>query len=190
MKLGLSKIKDNLLKNLIPNRQLFFFTDGENLFDESQNKIFVENVKAGLRQAEWFKIPVYIFSPCADLNPQNYHSYDWAKEIPINYLDLMTAVRKLIHKDFKTPYLNILAENSSAKNLTFEVPITAPDHLKIFLLSSGAGEIVNLQKIHFEELGIIFEGKTPPRTQFRLKIIQPVLLQKNELVEQGQRIEI
>ena len=102
----------------------------------------------------------------------------------------MTAVRTLIHNDFKTPYLNILAENSSAKNLTFEVPITAPDHLKIFLLSSGAGEIVNLQKIHFEELGIIFEGKTPPRTQFRLKIIQPVLLQKNELVEQGQRVEI
>ena len=72
----------------------------------------------------------------------------------------MTAVRTLIHNDFKTPYLNILAENSSAKNLTFEVPITAPDHLKIFLLSSGAGEIVNLQKIHFEELGIIFEGNT------------------------------
>ena len=81
MKLGLSKIKDNLLKNLIPNRQLFFFTDGENLFDESQNKIFVENVKAGLRQAEWFKIPVYIFSPRADLNPQNYHSYDYSDKL-------------------------------------------------------------------------------------------------------------
>ena len=105
---------DILSKKFDTDRAIIFFTDGENLLDEtSQTATFVENIKAGLRQAKWLGIPVYILSLRADINPQNYHSYDWAKEIPLNYLDLMTAVRTIMHNDFQTPHLNILEENSA-----------------------------------------------------------------------------
>jgi len=165
---------DILSKKFETDRAIIFFTDGENLLDEnSQNATFVENIKAGLRQAKWLGIPVYILSLRADINPQNYHSYDWAKEIPLNYLDLMTAVRTIMHNDFQTPHLNILEENTAEKNLTFEVPITAPDRLKILLLSSSAGnaDILNFENVPSVKRNFvkIFELNAPQKNKFEIR---------------------
>ncbi len=165
---------DILSKKFDTERAIIFFTDGENLLDEtSQTAMFVENVKAGLRQAKWLGIPVYILSLRADINPKNYHSYDWAKEIPLNYLDLMTAVRTIIHNNFQTPHLNILAENTAEKNLTFEIPITAPDNLKILLLSSSAGnaELLNIENVSSVKKNFvkIFDLNAPKTNQFELR---------------------
>lgn len=165
---------DILSKKFETDRAIIFFTDGENLLDEnSQNATFVENIKAGLRQAKWLGIPVYILSLRADINPQNYHSYDWAKEIPLNYLDLMTAVRTIMHNDFQTPHLNILEENTAEKILTFEVPITAPDRLKILLLSSSAGnaDILNFENVPSVKKNFvkIFELNAPQKNKFEIR---------------------
>lgn len=131
---------DTLSQKFDVEKTIIFFTDGENLLDNAaQNQMFAENVKAALKQAEWLGIPVYIISLRADVNPQNYHSYEWAKEIPINYRDLMTTVRTITHNDFKTPHIQILSENFPGRDLTFEVPIADADKLKILLLSSSAG---------------------------------------------------
>ena len=164
---------DILSKKFNTERAIIFFTDGENLLDKSsKNAMFVENVKAGLRQAKWLGIPVYILSLRSDLNPKNYHSYEWAKEIPLNYLDLMTAVRTIIHNEFKTPYINILATNSAPKNFSFEVPITAPDRLKILLLSSSAGkaEIENIKTVSRVDKNFlkVFEVDAPLTNKFEL----------------------
>lgn len=131
---------DILSKKFNTEKAIIFFNDGENLLDEStHNRHFVENFNAGLRQAKEFDTSVYIFSLRADDTPQNYHSYSGAKEIPVNYLDLMTAVRTLIHNDFRTPHIQLSTSNLSEGILIFENPIESPDHLKISLLSSSPG---------------------------------------------------
>ena len=169
---------DILSKKFDTDRAIIFITDGENLLDrESQNEIFVENVKAGLKQAQWLGIPVYILSLRADVNPQNYHSYEWAKEIPINYLDLMTTIRTIIHNDLQAPHATILGTNISKNNLSFEVPIAAPEKLKILLMTSSAGnaELLNVEKTTETKRDFVkvFEITAPKTNQFELAVDYP-----------------
>ena len=169
---------DILSQKFNTDRTIIFFTDGENLLDEkSQNIMFVENVKAGLRQAQWLGIPVYILSLRADVNPQNYHSYEWAKEIPLNYLDLMSAIRTIFHNDFKTPHLEIFTKNISNNNLEFEVPISNPEKLKIILLSSSAGNATlnnfsNVASVKRNFINI-FELNAPTTNKFEMTTNYP-----------------
>lgn len=169
---------DILSKKFDTDRAIIFVTDGENLLDrESQNEIFVENVKAGLKQAQWLGIPVYILSLRADVNPQNYHSYEWAKEIPINYLDLMTTIRTIIHNDLHAPHVTILGTNVSQNNLSFEVPIATPEKLKILLMTSSAGkaELLNVEKTTETKRDFVkvFEITAPKTNQFELAVDYP-----------------
>lgn len=169
---------DSLSQRFDDSKTIIFITDGENLLDTtSQNEMFVENVKAALKQAQWLNIPVYILSLRSDVNPQNYHSYEWAKEIPMNYLNLMTTIRTIIHNDLHTPHIPILVTNVSNENLTFEVPIAAPEKLKILAVSSSAGsaELLNAEKVSTvnRKFVKIFELDAPNSNKFEIAVDYP-----------------
>ena len=169
---------DMLSDKFHTERHIILFTDGENLLDRSeQNLRSVENFRAGLEQAKWLGIPVYILSLRYDENPPNYHSYgNYAREIPTHYRDLMTAVRTIVHDDFNSPHIELPIKNQTTGNLQCEVPVRA-DRLKIFLLSSNAGSAdlkgMSAKKIVNESFVKTFEGAPYPKNKFELALRYP-----------------
>lgn len=169
---------DMLSNKFHTERYIIIFTDGENLLDKSeQNLRSVENFRAGLEQAKWLGIPVYILSVRYDENPPNYHSYgNYAREIPTHYRDLMTTMRTIVHDDFHTPHIELPIENLTSGNLQCEVPVRA-DRLKIFLLSSNAGNVelkgMSAEKIVDATFTKIFVAESSPPSKFELALKYP-----------------
>ena len=169
---------DMLSNKFHTERYIILFTDGENLLDSSeQNLRSVENFRAGLEQAKWLGIPVYILSLRYDENPPNYHSYgNYAREIPTHYRDLMTAVRTIVHNDFHAPHIELPIKNLTSGDLQCEVPVLA-DRLKIFLLSSNVGNVelkeMSAKNIVKESFVKTFEGAPYPKNKFELALKYP-----------------
>ncbi len=169
---------DMLSNKFHTERYIILFTDGENLLDSSeQNLRSVENFRAGLEQAKWLGIPVYILSLRYDENPPNYHSYGtYAREIPTHYRDLMTTVRTIVHNDFHAPHIELPIKNLTAGDVQCEVPVLA-DRLKILLLSSNAGSAelkeMSAKKIVNESFVKTFEGAPYPKSKFELALNYP-----------------
>lgn len=169
---------DMLSNKFHTERYIIIFTDGENLLDKSeQNLRSVENFRAGLEQAKWLGIPVYILSLRYDENPPNYHSYgNYAREIPTHYRDLMTTIRTIVHDDFRVPYIELPLKNLTSGDLQCEVPVRA-DRLKIFLLSSNQGTVklkdMSAEKIVDATFTKIFNAESSPPSKFELALKYP-----------------
>ena len=169
---------DMLSNKFHTERYIIFFTDGENLLDKSERNLrSVENFRAGLEQAKWLGIPVYILSLRYDENPSNYRSYGkYAREIPTHYRDLMTTVRTIVHNDFHTPHIELPIKNSTSGELQCEVPVRA-DGLKILLLSSNSGKVelkdMSAGKIVDATFVKIFDAKSLSRSKFELALKYP-----------------
>lgn len=175
---GLLSAIDMLSNKFHTERYIILFTDGENLLDKSERNLrSVENFRAGLEQAKWLGIPVYILSVRYDENPPNYHSYgNYAREIPTHYRDLMTTMRTIVHDDFRVPHIELPIKNQTSGDLQCEVPVFA-DRLKIFLLSSNAGSVelkgMSAEKIVDANFIKIFDARSSPPSKFELALKYP-----------------
>lgn len=169
---------DMLSNKFHTERYIIIFTDGGNLLNKSeQNLRSVENFLAGLEQAKWLGISVYILSLRYDENPPNYHSYgNYAREIPTHYRDLMTTMRTIVHDDFHVPHIELPIKNQTTGDLQCEVPIRA-DRLKIFLLSSSPGSVelkgMSAGKIVDANFVKIFNAEFSPQSKFELALKYP-----------------
>lgn len=134
---------DMLTPKFNTERNIIFIGNGEiSLADDLQTLQSVKNFQAGLEQASWANISVFIINLRYSGNPANYHSFsDFAKkEIPIPHTELMTTLRTIFHNDFKSPFKNLFESIPSEKNLSVKIPdLSSSERIKLFLISSGPG---------------------------------------------------
>ena len=138
---GLLTAIDMLSPKFNELRDIVFITDGE--IKDAQSE---ENFKAGLKQAQWLKIPVYLVNLRHDVNPQNYRDYNTVIYLPINYNELLTTLRTILQGDFRTPHISLPTNNLMNGTLSFKVPVTSADNVKISLFSTKSGK-AHLQNI-------------------------------------------
>lgn len=123
-------------------RNIIVISNGEiALKDSAATLKSWEDFNACLQQAKWLGISVYVVKLNYFGAPQNYHSFAHdAKEMPGDWLDMMTTLRALMFDTFGAPHMQ-LPLNSVAQGKFFcEVPIRSARRLKFFLLSSNRGE--------------------------------------------------
>ena len=169
---GLLTAIDMLSPKFNTERDIIFITDGE-----INNLQSSTNFKAGLDQAKWLGISVYLIDLRHNVNPKHYREYDNVKFLPINYNELLTTMRTILQGDFHTPHISLPTNNLTSGDLKFEVPITSAKRLKISLFSSKAGnaQLKNIQPSNkFQgDFVKIFEVKSPSTTEFEIGIDYP-----------------
>ena len=170
---GLLAAIDMLTPKFNTQRDIIFITSGENLNAQSET-----NFLAGLKQTNWLGISVYYVNLRHDVDPKYYRLYnDTTKEIPINYLELMTTIRTIIQGDWRTPRITLPINNLTTGTLNFEVPVTSAEGLKISLLSSSAGyaTLKNVQPEFSVQGRFIkfFNVKAPSTNNFEIEINYP-----------------
>ena len=131
---GLLTAIDMLSPKFNTQRDIIFITNGD--FNNAQS---AENFKAGLKQASWLGIPVYLIDLRYNVNPQNYREYEGVKFLPINYNELLTTIRTILQGDWHLPHISLPTNNLTSGTLKFELPVTSAKHLKISLFSSKTG---------------------------------------------------
>ena len=169
---GILTAIDMLSPKFNTQRDIIFITDGE--ISDSQS---AENFKAGLKQAQWLGISVYLIDLRHNVDPKNYREYDAVKILPINYNELLTTMRTVLQGDFQTPHISLPTNNLTGGFLRFELPITSAEHLKITLFSTKPGT-AHLEKI---SPGNIFQGnyvkifdiKSPSTNSFEIGVTYP-----------------
>lgn len=136
-----------------------------------------EDFNACLQQAKWLGISVYVVKLRYFGAPQNYHSFAHdAKEIPGDYLDLMTTLRTLMFDTFHAPHMELPITNATQGNFFCEVPIFPTNSLKFFLLSSNPG-IAELKsksdEIISKDFAKIFKLNAPNANIFEFNVNYP-----------------
>ena len=131
---GLLSAIDMLSPKFNTQRDIILITDGE--ISDSQS---ATNFKAGLKQAQWLGISVYLIDLRHNVDPKNYREYDTVKILPINYNELLTTLRTIIQGDFHAPHISLPTNDLTSGTLNFTVPVTSPEHLKFTLFSIKPG---------------------------------------------------
>lgn len=158
-------------------RNIIVISNGEIALDDPAATLKSwEDFNACLQQAKWLGISVYVVKLRYFGAPQNYHSFAHdAKEMPGDYLDLMTTLRTLLFDKFHTPHLE-LPINSSQGKFFCEVPIFPANSLKFSLLSSNPG-VAALQskpdEIIDENFVKVFTINAPSANNFEFDINYP-----------------
>lgn len=167
---------DMLTPKYNTERNIIFIGNGEISLDDSvQTLQSVKNFQAGLEQARWENISVYILNLRHEGDPENQHSYySRAKEIPIPHTELMTALRTIIHNDFHAPYINLFEERTSEKNLSAKIPVTSAKNIKLSLISSNAGDATLENSAAMSGRYVnIFEINSPQAKNFEIALNYP-----------------
>ncbi|MBR5913080.1 MAG: VWA domain-containing protein [Selenomonadaceae bacterium] len=168
---GLLTAIDILSPKFNTQRDIIFITNGNIQSPQSTN-----NFKAGLDQAKWLGISVYLVELRHDANPQNYKPYeDHVKFLPVNYKELMTTIRTIIQGDFHSPFITLPTNHLTQGTLNFESPVESARHLKICLLSSNIGK-TNLKNFTPDIQGKfinIFEIDSPSTNNFEFEVDYP-----------------
>ena len=169
---GLLTAIDMLTPKFNTQRDIIFITDGE--ISDAQS---TQNFQAGLKQAQWLNIPVYLVDLRHNAEPQHYREYDAVKFLPINYNELLTTLRTILQGDFKTPHIALPTNNVISGSLKFTVPVTAADHLKISLFSikPGSAKLNNVKEdnIFHGNNEKIFDVTSPSSNEFEFDINFP-----------------
>jgi len=159
-------------------RNIIVISNGEiALSDPAATLKSWEDFNACLHQAKWLGISVYVVKLRYFGAPQNYHSFARdAKEIPGDYLDLMTTLRTLMLDTFHTPHLQLPTPNQTQGKFFCEVPIFPAKQLKFSLLSSnpGVAELKSTSdEIVDEEFVKVFKLNAPNANAFEFNINYP-----------------
>ena len=169
---GLLTAIDMLTPKFNTQRDIIFITDGT--IADAQS---VQNFQAGLKQAQWLNISVYLIDLRHNAEPINYREYDAVKFLPINYNELLTTLRTILQGDFKTPHISLPTYNVMNDQLKFTVPVTAPDHLKISLFSIKPGSAkldgVKPDNIFYGNHVKIFDLNSPANNEFEMDLDFP-----------------
>lgn len=169
---GILTALDMLTPKFNTQRAIIFITDGE--ISDAQSET---NFKAGLKQAQWLGIPIYLIDLRHNVDPKNYREYDSVKVLPINYNELLTTIRTIVQGDFKAPHIALPTYNVMSGELKFIVPVNDADHLKISLFSIKPG---NAKLKHVQSDNIfqgnyvkIFDINSPKTNSFEIDIDYP-----------------
>ena len=169
---GLLTAIDMLTPKFNTQRDIIFITNGD-----ITNAQSMQNFQAGLKQAQWLNIPVYLIDLRHNAEPINYREYDAIKFLPINYNELLTTLRTILQGDFKTPHISLPTNNVISGPLNFTVPVTAADHLKISLFSikQGSAQLKNVKpdNIFYGNHVKIFDLNSPATNSFEMNIDFP-----------------
>lgn len=141
--------------------------------DEASGEQSAKNFQAGLEQARWLGIKVYLVELRHDVKPR-YKLYDNVKFLPINSKEMLTTMRTILQGDFHTPHIELPTNNLTQGTIKFEVPIKARRY-KICLLSSSVGSaaLKNYTPAIQGKFINIFEIDNPPQNNFELEIDYP-----------------
>ena len=175
---ALLKAVDVLASKFHTEKIIVVISNGEIfLNDSAAAQKSLKEFQAGLQQAKWLNIPVYILNLRYFGDAQNYHSFAAdAKEIPCAYSELMTTLRTVIHDEFHSSPLTLTPQNPQGQ-FTFNVPFVAANKVQLMLLSSNDGNaaLTNLQadKITDKDFIKIFEVNSPPTNEFSLSLNFP-----------------
>lgn len=168
----------NMFKlNYGSERNIIVISNGEiALNDPAATLKSWEDFNACLQQAKWLGISVYVVKLRYFGAPQNYHSFAHdAKEIPGDYLDLMTTLRALMFDTFHAPHLELPISTTQGKFFS-EVPIFPAKSLEFFLLSSNPG-VAKLRsqsdKVIDEDFAQAFKLNAPNANVFEFDINYP-----------------
>ena len=169
---GILTAIDMLTPKFNTERHIIFITDGE--ITDAQS---MQNFKAGLKQAQWLGISIYLVDLRHNVDPKNYREYDAVKILPINYNELLTTIRTILQGDFKASHISLPTGNFTNGTLNFEVPITSIKRVKISLFSSKAGTayLENIQPNNsFQgDFVKIFDIDSPQSSEFEIDINYP-----------------
>ena len=158
-------------------RNIIVISNGEiALSDPAATLKSWEDFNACLQQAKWLDIAVYVVKLRYFGAPQNYHSFAHdAKEIPGDYLDLMTTLRTLMFDTFHAPHLELSPKNLTQGKFFCEVPIFPTDRLKFSLLSSnqGVAELKSDSDVIAGNFVKIFKLNAPTANEFEFDINYP-----------------
>ena len=158
-------------------RNIIVISNGEiALSDPAATLKSWEDFNACLQQAKWLDIAVYVVKLRYFGAPQNYHSFAHdAKEIPGDYLDLMTTLRTLMFDTFRAPHLELSPKNLTQGKFFCEVPIFPTDRLKFSLLSSnqGVAELKSDSDVIAGNFVKIFKLNAPTANEFEFDINYP-----------------
>lgn len=169
---GILTAIDILSPKFNTQRDIIFITNGE--ISDAQSSA---NFKAGLTQAKWLGISVYLIDLRYNADPKNYNEYDTVKFLPINYNELLTTIRTILQGDFKTPHIAMPTYNIMHDSLKFSVPITSPESLKISLFSikPGNAHFKNIQTTESFQGNFvkIFDVNSPATNSFEIDIDYP-----------------
>ncbi len=135
-----------------------------------------EDFNACLQQAKWLGIPVYVVKLRYFGAPQNYHSFAHdAKEMPGDYLDLMTTLRTLMFDTFRAPHMELPTENVTRGKIFCELPIFPTKRLQFSLLSSnpGSAELKSSSDAVDEDFVKIFKLNAPSANTFEFDVNYP-----------------
>ena len=169
---GILTAIDMLSPKFNTQRDIIFITNGE-----IQDAISAENFKAGLKQAQWLGISIYLVDLRHNVNPKNYREYSEVKYLPINYNELLTTIRTILQGYFNQSHMALPTNNFTSGTLNFEVPITSAERIKITLFSSKAGTayLKNIQPNNSFQGDFIkiFDINSPSSNQFEVDINYP-----------------
>ncbi len=168
---GILTALDMLTPKFNTEREIIFITNGS-----IQNAQSTKNFQAGLEQAKWLGISVYIIELRHNVNPQNYKTYEgYAKVLPINYNELMTTIRTILQGDFHTPHIELPTNKLTQGTLNFTVPVESARNFKICLLSSNVGNatLKNFPPSIKGKFINIFEVNAPSTNNFEFEINYP-----------------
>lgn len=137
----------------------------------------LKKFQAGLQQAKWWNIPVYIINLRYSGDPQNYHSFaDAAKEIPCSHSELMTTLRTVAHDDFHAAQF-VLTPEATHGQFTCKIPFVAANRMEFLLLSSNRGssepENFHADKVIRKNFLKIFEVNSPTISEFSFDVNFP-----------------
>lgn len=169
---GILTAIDMLTPKFNTERHIIFITDGE--ITDAQS---MQNFKAGLKQAQWLGISVYLVDLRHNVDPKNYREYDAVKILPINYNELLTTIRTILQGDFKTSHISLPTNNLTNGTLNFEVPITSFERIKLTLFStkSGTAYLKNIPPNNSFQGNFvkIFDINSPQSNKFEIDINYP-----------------
>ena len=161
------------------DRAIVLIMSGDNFFDNpTLNERSVEAFQAGLYEAQWLNVPVYIFNLRHNVSPINYRLHpNYAKEIPINSAQLMTALRQFFYDELKVPHVELTTSGKNKGTMALTVPAESIEHLKILLIASNVGSamITNLKPESVIDGKYVkaFELNEPPTNHFALAVDYP-----------------
>lgn len=158
-------------------RSIIVISNGEiELDDPAATLKSWEDFNACLQQAKWLGIPVYVVKLRYFGAPQNYHSFAHdAKEMPGDYLDLMTTLRTLMFDTFRAPHMELPTGNVTQGKIFCELPIFPTKRLQFSLLSSnpGSAELKSDFNVIDEDFVKIFKLNAPTANVFEFDVNYP-----------------
>ena len=166
---ALSSAMEQFSDKMNVERNIIIISDGEiALNDEYATEASIEKLKLAMIQAEKRKVNVFVLYLQNDLENANYHTYvGYPRDVVVPKYGLMSAARLLVHNDLGQPHMEYQIKETTGTTKV-EVPIEAPDKVKLLLIASnwgtaelkGAEEVNTLQGGYVKVLEAIKPGKT------------------------------